>query len=197
MEGVWHFTNRVRSTNRLLVWKSQFAGADVYMHAVANLWHPLWSPNSGFTTIKSYRLLPVGSRLVHNGCLSKDMGIPSEPSSTPSEYQLPPQSMTVFPPSMENRNSARPRYRDRIPSRDKEPIVKCCSRCNQKGHFRDKCTSAMPAPSSFPGSSSKRKKTQSRTTQEDQTSEDVFGTYDLVIKDIMRQLVVCFFVSTI
>ena len=83
MEGIWYFTNRVRSTMRPLVWKSQFAGTDMYMHAVANLWYPVWSPNSDFTTIESYRLLPVGSRLVHNRCLSKDMGPPSQPSSTP------------------------------------------------------------------------------------------------------------------
>jgi len=101
------------------------------------------------------------------------------PLPPPSEYELPPQRMAVFPPSMDNRNSGRPRDRDRIPSRDEEPIVKRCSRCNQKGHFRDQCTNAMPAPGLLPGSSSRRKKSQSRTTQEDETQEDVFGTYDL------------------
>ena len=83
MEGIWYFTNRVRSTMRPHVRKSQFAGTDMYMHVVANLWHLVWSPNSDFEGIGSYRLLPVGSRLVHNGCLSKDMGIPSEPPSNP------------------------------------------------------------------------------------------------------------------
>ena len=30
--------------------ESQFVGADVYMHAVANLWHPLLSPKGAFGT---------------------------------------------------------------------------------------------------------------------------------------------------
>ncbi|KAJ9559676.1 hypothetical protein OSB04_004836 [Centaurea solstitialis] len=107
-------------------------------------------------------------------------GYQVNPLPSPSEYELPPERMTVFPPSKEHRNSGRPRDRDRIPSRDEEPIVKRCSRCAQRGHFRNKCPEPMPAPSSLPGSSSRRNRSQSRTTYENENQqEDVFGTYNL------------------
>ncbi|KAJ9553398.1 hypothetical protein OSB04_017443 [Centaurea solstitialis] len=102
------------------------------------------------------------------------------PLPSPSEYELPPERITVFPPCKEHRNSGRPRDRDRIPSRDEEPIVKRCSRCTQRGHFRNKCPEPMPAPSSLPGSSSRRNRSQSRTAYENENQqEDVFGTYNL------------------
>jgi len=96
------------------------------------------------------RLLPVGSRLVHNGCLSKDMGIPSEPSSTPVRIRVATATYDGLPAFHEEQKLRRPRYLDCIPSRDEELIVKRCRRCNEKGHFRDKCTSVMPAPAHCP-----------------------------------------------
>ncbi|KAJ9556892.1 hypothetical protein OSB04_011506 [Centaurea solstitialis] len=90
--------------------------------------------------------------------------------------------MTVFLPCKEHKNSRRPRDRDRIPSRNEEPIVKHCSRCTQRGHFRNKCPEPMPAPSSLLGSSSRCNRSQSRTTYENENQqEDVFGTYNLEI----------------
>ncbi|KAJ9557069.1 hypothetical protein OSB04_011683 [Centaurea solstitialis] len=107
-------------------------------------------------------------------------GYQVNPLPSPSEYELPPERMKVFPPTKEHRNSGRPRDRDCIPSRDEEPIVKCCSRCKQRGHFRGDCPEPMPAPSSLPGSSSRRNRSQNHSTYENENEEgDVYGTYNL------------------
>ncbi|XP_024974775.1 uncharacterized protein LOC112512876 [Cynara cardunculus var. scolymus] len=74
-----------------------------------------------------------------------------------AEYVFPNERLTVLPPPLDIQNSGRPRNRDRIPSRDEEPIVKTCSRCGQSGHFRYNCTSPMPAPRPTHGSSSSRR----------------------------------------
>ncbi|XP_024969720.1 uncharacterized protein LOC112509081 [Cynara cardunculus var. scolymus] len=100
------------------------------------------------------------------------------------EYVLPNERLTVLPPPLDIQNSGRPCNRDRIPSRDEEPIVKTCSRCGQSGHFRYNCPSPMPAPRPTHGSSSSRRRSISRpsncgSSEPDTTQDYVFDTYDL------------------
>ena len=58
------------------------------------------------------------SRYFTSDAYRRTWGYQVNPLPPPSGYELPPQRMTVFLPSMEKRNSGRPRDRDRIPSRD-------------------------------------------------------------------------------
>ncbi|XP_024966987.1 uncharacterized protein LOC112506893 [Cynara cardunculus var. scolymus] len=101
-----------------------------------------------------------------------------------AEYVLLNERLTVLPPPLDIQNSSRLRNRDRIPSRDEEPIVKTCSRCGQSGHFRYNCLSSMPASRPTHRSSSSGRRLVSYPSdcgpsEPDTTQDYVFDTYDL------------------
>ncbi|KAE8674391.1 Potassium channel KAT3 [Hibiscus syriacus] len=83
------------------------------------------------------------------------------PIPHPSEWDIPDDLQTVFPPAMDRRLPGRPKSHDRIPSKGEEKKRSACSRCKESGHTRLTCGSPVPSQSSFPlpkyGSSSKSK----------------------------------------
>ena len=59
-------------------------------------------------------------------------------------WELPTNLQVVKPPIMANRQSGRPKNKDRIRSQGEEPRENSCQRCGSAAHTRGECNAPLP-----------------------------------------------------
>ena len=67
------------------------------------------------------------------------------PLEEEANWHNPGNLQKVKPPLMDKLPAGRPKNKDRIRSKNEEPVIKKCGRCGNEGHNRESCMQPVPS----------------------------------------------------